>query len=125
MGASEYHTVYVKLRNQTQPPPNVTNSQPSPSSPLYEFRFLLKDGETREAHVHFALHNLTFQNSVMYVGGISINQVSFSPGLVSAWDLEKNGFYCQLFFELWRYDTVGNSFQFHNRFVGIWLNMTA
>jgi len=42
----------------------------------------------------------------------------------SGWDLENSGFYYQVFFELWLYDTSLQGFQYHNRFVGIWLNMT-
>jgi hypothetical protein len=30
-----------------------------------------------------------------------------------------------LFFELWRYDVEYDLFRFDNRFVGLWLNMTA
>jgi len=41
------------------------------------------------------------------------------------WDVEQVGFYYQLFFELWLYDVTLQSFEFHNRFVGIWLNMTS
>ena len=38
LGVSSYYLVYVKFRNQTQPLPNATASEPSPLPPLYEFR---------------------------------------------------------------------------------------
>jgi hypothetical protein len=40
------------------------------------------------------------------------------------WDSESHGFLFQLFFELWLYDLASQGFQYHNRFVGVWLNMT-
>jgi hypothetical protein len=122
---SEYYLVYVKIRNQTQPLPDVANSRASELNPFYEYRFLLSNNETWESHLTFAFHNLTSHDNVMHIGGISINQDLFSVDLQSAWDSENNGFYFQLFFELWRYNTVSRGFQFHNRFVGVWLNMTA
>jgi hypothetical protein len=42
-----------------------------------------------------------------------------------AWDATNNGYYCQIFFELWIYDAVSSGFQYHDRFVGLWLNLTA
>lgn len=43
---------------------------------------------------------------------------------VSSWDEERKGFYHELFFELWLFDEASGVFQYHNRFVGIWLNVT-
>jgi hypothetical protein len=40
------------------------------------------------------------------------------------WDDINSGFFYQLFFELWIYDAAASSFQFHNRSVGLWLNVT-
>jgi hypothetical protein len=51
--------------------------------------------------------------------------VVFDVDAISVWDVEFGGFYFQLFFELWRFDLASYGFRFHNRFVGLWLNMTA
>jgi len=125
MGCSSYYMVYVKFRNQSQPLPDASNSTPSPLPPLYEFRFLIMDGGSWEAPLTFTFLEVTRWEDSCLVRRISINDVVFSVDSPSSWDSENNGFYYQLFFELWLYDMTSRSLQFHNRFVGIWLNMTG
>jgi len=125
LGYSAYYLVYVKFRNQTQPLPDVSNSKPSSLPQLYEFQFFVADGETWESPLTFAFQNVSLQGDSMFVGGVTINDVAFSVGSFSMWDSENNGFYYQLFFELWLYNMTSQSFQYHDRFVGIWLNMTV
>lgn len=124
MGCSEYYLVYLKFRNQTQPLPSISDSNPSPLPPLYEFQFFVEDSETWESLLVFKILDLSVQGDSMFVGNVSINGVSFSVNSFSMWDSENNRFYYQLFFELWLYNMTSQSFQYHNRFVGIWLNAT-
>jgi hypothetical protein len=60
-----------------------------------------------------------------FVGRLSVNDVVFEVDCPATWDSEFEGFFYQLFFELWTYDEAVSSFQYHNRFVGLWLNMTV
>ena len=60
-----------------------------------------------------------------FVEHLSVNDVVFEVNCTATWDPEYEGFFYQLFFELWKYDNAAASFQYHNRFVGIWLNMTG
>jgi len=124
MGSSSYYTVYVKFRNPSQPLPEASNSTPSPLPPLYEFRFFIVDGEGWETPLAFTFLEVSRSDDSCFVSQMSINDVVFSMDSPSSWDSENNGFYYQLFFELWLYDVTSRSFQFHDRFVGIWLNMT-
>ena len=125
MGSSKYYMVYVKLRNQTQPLPDGSTGKPSPVPPLYEFQFFLSDDEVWEHSVTFVIHYTSSQNDSVVVHYTSINGVRFPVNSSSIWDWERNGFYYQLFFELWLYNTASHSFQYYDRFVGIWLNMTV
>jgi len=125
MGCSEYYVVYVKFRNRTQSLPDVSSSLPSSLPPLYEFRFFVADGEAWESPVTFAFQDMTFQDDSVFVGGVWINGVAFPVDASAMWDSENTGFCLQLFFELWRYDKTLQSFRFHDRFIGIWLNMTV
>jgi len=125
MGRSAYYIIYVKLRNQTQAAPNSTISAPSPLAPLYEFRAVVADGETWEAPVAFSFIETSRVGDSFIVKEMSINDVAFRVDYSSMWDSEKVGFFYQLFFELWMYDDASSSFRYHNRFVGIWLNMTG
>lgn len=124
LGYSAYYRVYVKFRNQTQPLPVASNSTPSPLPALYEFNFFVKDSEIWEAPLNFKVLEITSSNDSMTVGSLSINDVTFLVNSLSAWDTERNGFYYQLFFELWSYNTTLQGFQYHNRYVRIWLNVT-
>lgn len=49
----------------------------------------------------------------------------FPVNASTSWDSEKNGFYFRMSFELWRYESVLKNFTFHNRVVGLQLNITA
>lgn len=124
MGASQYYLVHAKFRNQTQPLPDVLASEASPLPPLYEFRFFLADEETWETSMSFVVKDVVFKWNSSFVGLISINDHVFPINLSSRWNSDQNGFYYELFLELWLYDQMLQSFRFHERFVGIWLNMT-
>jgi len=127
MGSSSYYLVYVKFRNQTQPLPDAVTSEPSPLAPLFEYRFFVADGDggTWETPLTFGILKVSHYNKSVSVGRILINDVVFLVDTPASWDSKYNGFYYQLFFELWLYNTTSQSFHHHNRFVGIWLNMTS
>jgi len=120
LGYAAYYNVSVKFRNQTQQLPNSTTSEPSPLPTLYEFCFVLLDGNMWEAPLIFAIEG----NSSL-IQNISINGMVFPVNCTSTWDSARNGFYYQMFFELWLYNVTSSRFQYHNRFVGIWLNVTG
>lgn len=125
MGSSQYYMAYVKFRNQTQPLPNATVCEPSPLPSLYEFRFFLADGRVWEKPLSFTIEDAQLEGDSVLVDYISINNAVSSVNTSTKWNPEHRGFYYQLFFELWRYDSTSQRFRFDNRFVGIWLNMTG
>jgi hypothetical protein len=124
MGSSAYYAVYVKFRNQTEPLPDDKAGKPSPLEPLYEYRVFLKDGDSWEFPLNFSFSNISFLDNQSLAGTIRINDAAFNVDKPALWDANYTGYYYQLFFELWIYDVEAEAFQFHNRFVGIWLNMT-
>lgn len=125
MGGSTYYAVYSKFRNETQSLPNATAETASPLAPLYEFQFFGADGMTWESPVNFTVLDAFRQGNSTFVRSLSVNDVVFDVNSTATWDSEYKGFFCQVFFELWIYDTAVSGFQYHNRFVGLWLNMTA
>ncbi len=125
MDSSIYYIVYVKFRGQIQPMPDTSNSTPSSTPPLYEFQAFVADGATWENPVDFSILEASRSGSSYLVRRMSINDMIFSVNSSSNWDSERSGFYYQLFFELWLYNTTSRSFQYHDRFVGIWLNVTG
>ena len=125
MGLSEYYRVYVKLRNQSEPLPDTLNGTPSALPPLFEYRFFVGDNETWETMVAFSFSGVSVEGNVSRVSGVAVDGVVVFVDKTAAWDSEGDGYYYQLFFELWLYDVALSGFRFHDRFVGLWLNMTV
>lgn len=78
-----------------------------------------------EAPLAFSILGASRTGNSALVSDISINDVVFSVDSSTIWDTENNGFRYEIFLELWLYNTTSMSFQYHNRFVGFWLNMTT
>jgi hypothetical protein len=125
MGGSEYYMVCVKFRNSTQSFPDVDGSVPSSLPTLYEYRFFVGDGEVWESPVTFGFQNVSVEDGVLSVDDVMINGMVFPVDASTSWDSEGVGYFFQLFFELWRYDTLLKSFRFHDRVVWLRLNITG
>ena len=125
LGNSAYYLVSVKFRNQTQPLPNINSSEPSSLPGIHEFQFILADGYAWETPIIFELLDASVDGDSMVVKSVSINDRIVQVDCSSSWDSEDSGFSFQLFFELWVYNSESSTFEFHDRFVGIWLNMTG
>jgi len=124
MGSSAYYAVYIKFRNQTQPLPNATASTPSSLPVLHEIRTFVQDNETWEKLVTFSVTNASRSETQSSINRLVINDRSVWTNSSAVWDSERDGFYYQLFFELWIYDTASKNLRFHSKFVTMWLNMT-
>ncbi len=126
MGELQYYLVYAKIRNLTDPIPDVLNSTPTDLEPLAEYRVLLSENETWERPITFSIESVSFGENVSTISRLSIDGNSFIATKTIEFAQINNvyGYFCELFFELWRYNSQISSFEFHNRFVGIWLNLT-
>jgi len=124
LGSVAYYAVYVKFRNQTEPLPDAFNGTPSVLSPLFEYRIFLGNNMDWEEEISFSFENLSFEGNLSKVSRLIINGYALDVDKIALWDGENRGFYFQVFFELWLYNTTISSFQFHNRFVDVWLNVT-
>ena len=124
MGGSTYYEVDVKFRNSTEPLSNATSGEASPLPIVYKYRVFLGDGNVWEAPLSFSLLDVGFDRNVSSVGRLDINGVVVDVGKVSLWDSENQGFYYQVFVELWRYNMTSSSLRFDSRFIGLWLNVT-
>lgn len=125
MGSLESYLVYVKLGNQTEPLPDSDDELPSSLEPVFEYRLLLGDGEVRERMVTFSFEDVSFEGEVCSVSSFSVDAYDVNVKKVAVYDDEKAGFVFQLFFELWIYDAASLNFVFHDRFVGLLLNLNA
>lgn len=131
LGYCAYYLVRVKFRNQTQPSPTsfgpIENRSPSSLPSLYDIAVFVGDEQVWELPLTFSL-NYTYDESLSRVRlqSLKLNDVTLNvPDLVIEWDSRRRGFYGFLFFELWLFNGLNESFQYHGRFVGLWLNMTT
>lgn len=125
LGRSAYYIVYVKFRNQTQLGPDSNTSSPSPLTPLFEFRFVLADSGRWEQRLSFSIIEASHSGDLLVVDKISIENVVFSAESFSHWDAQNSGFFYQMFFELWLFDSSSSTFKFQNRFSWLWMNVTG
>jgi len=148
LGYSAYYKVAVKFRNQTQPVPDSLNRTSSSLNALYEIRTFVADEENWEIPLTFCFdYSVTFMREVeiddgefveltdffvlvsgqsqVVVHSVTMNDVELEiENCTISWDSENVGFWGNLFFELWIYNPTESGFQYHERFVGIWLVMT-
>jgi len=124
MGALESYLIYVKLRNQTDSLPDCETGSPSSLEPVYEYRVFLSDGEVWEREITFSFENVVL-GKASSISGLSINGHRVDMEKVTVWDPENDGFLHQFVFELWIYNKTTLDFEFHNRYVGLKLNMTG
>jgi hypothetical protein len=124
MGMSAYYDVQVKFRNQTDEMPNETAGLPSPLSSLYEYRLFLQDGQSWEKPLTFSFSRVSAGQNASVIGDLTVNGATIGVDKPAEWDSINKGFFYELFMELWIYNVTVDAFQYHNRFVWTWLNMS-
>jgi hypothetical protein len=127
LGHSAYYLVEVKFRNQTQSGPDSFNRTSSSLPSLFSIPVFVADEGTWELPVTFSFDYARNQNlSRVDFDSLTLNGVTLGlKGSMISLDSTRNVFLGDLFFELWLYNMTSQSFWFHNRFVGIWLNATG
>jgi uncharacterized membrane protein len=132
LGSAAYYSIQVKFRNQTQPAADSFNHTASSLQPLYSISAFVADKETWELPVTFSftydfnedLVNANFSN--VNVKTLMFNDIPLDLGGYSAaWDSEREVFLGNLFFELSIWNSSVGKFQYHERFVGLFFNMTV
>ena len=123
MGETSYYMIYVRLLNssfltldENMP---ITNSL----DPLYEFKFFAGDGDIWEFPVTFRFEDFSVEDNVLSVGKINVNSINFPNKAYAILNSERDGFFFDLSFELWRYNVQNNSFVYDGRFVSLQLKL--
>ena len=127
LGYCSYYLIEVKFRNQTQSAPNSFNRTCSSLPALYNITVFVADEGTRELPFGFSFE---YEYGEMFSGvkfsNLTLNGVNLDlSNYAIKWDSGKKVFLGNLFFELWIYNSTMSSFQYHERSVGLWFNMTT
>ena len=127
LGHCAYYVVQVKFRNLTQPAADSFNRTSSSLPSLYNITAIVADKETLEIPIVFSFDYAYNENlSQVNFNRMMFNNVALNlNGYSTARDPQTNRFFGNLFFELWIYnDTIG-TFQYHERYTDLKLNMTV
>jgi hypothetical protein len=119
-----YYRVSVKFRSQSEPSPNSSSGAPSSLASLFEYNVFLRDDETWEHEFSFSFEGVSVEQNICRVSKVLAGDFRADLNKVAVWNDTDNAFYYELFFELWIYNATIQNFQFHNRWVGLWLNMS-
>jgi uncharacterized membrane protein len=125
LGGLSYYRVYVKFRNESELLPNSTAGLPSSLEPVFEYNVFLENNATWEQEVSFSFEGASFEDGACRVSRFLVEDNAVDVNKMAVWNQTGSVFYYELFFELWLYNATVSGFQFHNRWVGLWLNMTA
>jgi hypothetical protein len=127
LGYCAYYLVEVKFRNLTQSAAHSFNRTPSSLPSLFNITAFVEDEGVWELPLTFSF-DYDYNETVLMVefNSLTLNDATLDIGNCTAvWDSGKEGFFGDLFFELWIYNDAVSGFQYHERFVNLRLNMTS
>lgn len=128
LGSLAYYQIEVKFRNATQSAPDSFNDTNSDLPSLVDLPFCVSNNQTLQLPIDISLqYQLDANNpNQLDMQSITVNDFSLSTSSTTlAWDPQNLGYYGNLFFELWIFNDTSNAFQYNQRFVSLWLNMTT
>lgn len=120
---SAYYLLSVKLGSHSDFSTNAKSGEPFPFDSLYEFRFILENEQNWESSVTFSVLDTSFTDNQSVIKQLTINGVTFDVNEYAFWDSDRNGYFYQLIFELWIFDSSQSTMIFHNRYVNLQLSL--
>jgi uncharacterized membrane protein len=121
LGRAADYTVEVKFRDINQSGPNSFNHTSSSLPSLESFKVSAADGETVELPL-----DVSFQfQPTGYMDSLTLNGKTHNITTQLEFNVQKNNYYGNLFFELWLYNQTTNSLQYHERYLSLWLKLNT
>lgn len=128
LGSTTNYNVEIKFRNQTQSGPDSFNHTSSDLPALSSIAMVAADNQTTETalDISFQYHRVNGTTPRLVMDNITVNGFALDASKTSiAYDEAKGGFYGNLFFELYIYNGTTNAFQYHQRYLSLWLRMNT
>jgi uncharacterized membrane protein len=126
LGSATYYNVEMKLRNQTQPGPDSFNHTSSSLPALSSIAMVAANNQTAEKplDISFKYHAVNGTTSKLIMDNVTVNGFTLDASATTIeWDKTKGGFYGNLVFELYIYNGTINAFQYHERYLSLWVKM--
>lgn len=126
LGYSANYVLTIKLRSQTESAPNSFLKTPSDLPALCNFTYLIPDKASREEQLNISFNYQTnYPSKQVTLDDITINNYSIDlKSKIILLDTQKNTYFSNLIFELWIFNNTINNFQYHQRYLSLWFNMT-
>jgi hypothetical protein len=124
LGESAQYQIQVKFRTPTQSAPNSFTQTPSSLPPLCDFTFFVEDKESYELPIDISfIYQKTFGREAE-LNELVVNDNPVDANSVRvAWDSRNDAYLGNLFFELYLYNDEAGSFEYHERYVSLWVNL--
>ncbi len=124
VGSTALYLIDVKFRDQTQSAPDSFNHTNSDQPALGQITFCVANNSTIELPVEISFQYTTDgNNETLTMQNIVVNGAALSTDTTIAWNPDKQGFFGNIFFELWMYNDTSGTYQYNDRFVSLWLKM--
>ena len=127
LGSPAHYVVKVKFGNQSKFTPDTFKHTSSVLPSLTSISFVVADNGSLQVPIDVSFqYNVDASDSrLLDMQSITLNDAEISDQTTIVWDSEKNGFYGNLFFELWLNNDTTNALVYHQRYVSLWLKMES
>jgi hypothetical protein len=128
LGSTTNYNIEIKLRNQTQSGPSSFDHTSSNLAALSSIAMVAADNQTAETSldISFQYHIVNGSTGTLFMDNVTVNGFALDASKTTiAYDKTKGGFYSNLFFELYIFNGTTNAFQYHQRYLSLWLKMNA
>lgn len=126
LGATAYYQIELKFRNETQSAPDIFNRTSSTLPSLGSLSLFAANKETIELPINISFQYKTAPGNAAQLDmqSITVNGAQLNCQTTLALDPQKGAFLGNVFFELWLFNDSTSSFQYNQRYVSLWMNMT-
>ena len=128
LGSAAYYNAEIVFRNQTQSGPDSFSRTSGDLPALSSIAIVAADNQTAEVplDISFQYHVVNGTTSTLYMDKVTVNGFVLDASATTiTWDKTKDGFFGNLVFELYIYNGTTNAFQYHQRYLSLWLKMNS
>jgi hypothetical protein len=128
LGYCGYYVIEVKLRNDVMPYPGSFNNTPVNLPSFYNLTVFVPDKSTWELPITFSFTYNVYRT----IGQVNFDEMTLNGAILNLQEYSTTyrtqlpkGFFGNIYFELWLYNSTTGEFQYNDRYVNLPLNMTV